>query len=103
MRPKLPLAAVALATALAWPSGRARAYPQFQLARDQTCSDCHISPAGGGLLRENGLIVADAISQWGTPAEFFYGKVPTPSWLSLGGDLRGASGYVPPPAKLLAT
>ena len=57
------------------------AYPQFQMSRDQTCTGCHISPAGGGLLNENGLTTAEAISQWGTAPEFFYGKIPTPSWL----------------------
>ena len=71
----------------------AHAYPQFQLAKDQTCSGCHLSPAGGGLLSENGLGVAGATSQWGTAPEFFYGALPTPTWLTLGGDLRGAGGF----------
>jgi hypothetical protein len=84
-------------------AGRAYAYPQFQLSRERTCSGCHISPAGDGLLNENGLVTAETISQWGTPAGFFYGKIPTPSWLVLGGDLRGASGYVQSPEKLLAS
>jgi hypothetical protein len=83
--------------------GTAHAYPQFQMSRDQTCTGCHISPAGGGLLNENGLATAEGISQWGTAPEFFYGKIPTPSWLVLGGDLRGASGYVQTPEKLLAS
>jgi hypothetical protein len=76
---------------------RAAAYPQFQLSRDQTCTNCHISPSGGGLLTENGYNVAEATSQFGTPPEFMYGKVPQPSWLALGGDLRGATGYVRTP------
>lgn len=84
-------------------ASRAYAYPQFQMSREQTCSGCHISPAGGGLLTENGLVTAESISQWGTAPEFFYGKIPTPKWLELGGDLRGASGYVQSPEKLLAT
>jgi hypothetical protein len=103
MRSTFALAAVAAAVTLGALSSRAHAYPQFQLSRDQTCSDCHFSPAGGGPLRENGLIVAETISQWGTPPEFFYGAIPTPSWLVLGGDLRGASGYVQSPEKLLAS
>ncbi len=70
----------------------AEAYPQFQLARDQTCSACHRSPAGGGILSENGLINAEAISQFGTAPELFYGKLPLPMWLALAGDLRGAAG-----------
>jgi hypothetical protein len=84
-------------------AGRAEAYPQFQLSRDQTCTGCHVSPAGGGLLNENGLTTAETISQWGTPAGFFYDKFPTPAWLMLGGDLRGASGYVQSPEKLVAS
>jgi hypothetical protein len=83
--------------------GTAHAYPQFQMSRDQTCTGCHFSPAGGGLLNENGLATAESISQFGTAPEFFYGKAPTPSWLVLGGDLRFASGYVQAPEKLLAS
>lgn len=71
----------------------AQAYPQFQLVKDQTCSSCHLSPAGGGLLSENGMGTAEAISQWGTAPEFFYNKLPLPSWLELGGDFRSAAGY----------
>lgn len=71
----------------------AHAYPQFQLVKDATCSSCHLSPSGGGLLSENGLSTAETISHWGTAPEFFYKQVPLPSWLELGGDLRGAAGY----------
>jgi hypothetical protein len=70
----------------------AHAYPQFQLGRDQTCSNCHLSPAGGGQLSENGLNSAQQMSQWGTAPELFFGKLATPSWLVLGGDLRAATG-----------
>jgi hypothetical protein len=97
------LAAFAAAAILALRPGTAEAYPQFQLSRDQTCTGCHVSPAGGGLLNENGLATAETISQWGTAPEFFYGKIPRPDWLMLGGDLRGASGYVQSPEQLLAT
>ncbi len=102
MRPATATLVAAALVALFGLTRRADAYPQFQLRRDQTCSSCHISPAGGGLLDENGLIIAEDISQWGTSPEFFYGKVPTPSWLVLGGDLRGATGYVQTPEMLLA-
>ena len=101
MRAQLALAAAAATLAVL--ARGAHAYPQFQLSRDQTCTGCHLSPAGGGLLNENGLNAAEAISQWGMPAGFFYGAIPTPSWLTLGGDLRGASGYVQSPEKLLAS
>jgi catechol 2,3-dioxygenase-like lactoylglutathione lyase family enzyme len=102
---RLPFAVAALGSAavLAIASGNAAAYPQFQMSREQTCTGCHVSPAGGGLLNENGLAVSESISQWGTPAEFFYGKIPAPSWLMLGGDLRGATGYVQTPEKLFAS
>lgn len=91
------------AVVVALGAGRAEAYPQFQLSLDQTCTSCHISPAGGGLLNENGLATAETISQWGTAPEFFYKKVPTPDWLTLGGDVRVASGYIQTPEKVLAT
>jgi hypothetical protein len=78
-------------------SPRAGAYPQFQLSRDQTCSGCHLSPSGGGLLGENGYNVAEGISQFGTAPEFMYGKLPMPSWLAVGGDLRGALAYIHTP------
>ncbi len=79
----------------------ALAYPQFQLSRDQTCSACHLSPAGGGLLNENGGVFVENASQLGQAPEFFYGKVPLPSWLTVGGDLRGAYGYIRTPQQYL--
>src|SRR5689334_6205560 len=90
---------IAVATAgLALAASRtASAYPQYQLSRDQTCSGCHLSPAGGELLTENGYSVAETLSQFGTTPEFMYGKVPLPGWLALGGDLRGAAGYLKAP------
>jgi hypothetical protein len=83
--------------------GTAEAYPQFQLSRDPTCWGCHISPSGGGLLNENGLNTAQSISQWGTDPEFLNGAIKrwTPDWLLLGGDLRGAYGYLQTPQKQL--
>jgi len=102
MTRRYALAAVAAIALCAAAGGRAAAYPQL-LSREATCTGCHLSPAGGGPLGENGLAIAEAISRWGTAAEFFYGKVHTPSWLTLGGDLRGATGYVQTPEKLLAS
>jgi len=96
------VALATIAATLGVTAGTARGYPQFQMSRDQTCTGCHVSPAGGGLLTENGLTTAEAISQWGTAPELFYNKIPRPSWLALGGDLRGASGYVATPEQLLA-
>jgi hypothetical protein len=83
----LALAALVAATTVA------HAYPQFQLSKDQTCSDCHLSPAGGGLLSENGLNVAQGMSVLGEDPGPFYGKINPPSWLAFGGDILGAAGY----------
>ncbi len=99
------IAALALATGLlVFGAGErtAAAYPQFQLSRDQACTNCHVSPAGGGLLNENGLNVAEGISQWGTKPEFMYKKLDPPSWLLLGGDARGLFGYFQTPFRSLA-
>jgi hypothetical protein len=93
---------IVIGAAVVFASQRAHAYPQYQLSRDQTCTSCHVSPAGGGLLTENGYNVAEATSQFGTAPEFMYGKVPQPSWLELGGDFRGATGYVRTPDDVFA-
>lgn len=87
---------------IALTSRSADAYPQYQLSHDKTCTGCHLSPAGGNLLNENGLLAAEAMSQFGTAPEFFYGKLGTPDWLHLGGDLRGSAGFMQTPEKVLA-
>jgi hypothetical protein len=74
-------------------SRRAAAYPQYQLSRDQTCTGCHLSPAGGGLLTENGYSVAETQAQLGDSSAFMYGLFKLPGWLALGGDLRSSTGY----------
>src|SRR5438045_7945779 len=81
--------------------GRAHAYPQFQMSRDQTCTSCHLAPSGGGLLNENGLNLAESYSQWGTKPEFLNGAVTPPEWLTLGGDFRGMGGYFRSPQQSL--
>ena len=72
---------------------RADAYPQYQLSRDVTCTACHLAPDGGGLLNENGITTAEAIAWKPGDGAFLHG-VSKPSWLELGGDIRGAAGYV---------
>ena len=101
IRGAISILALALALVVISPR-RAQAYPQFQLAKDQTCSGCHISPAGGGLLTENGLNTASAISQLGTAPEFLNAAFGLPDWLDLGGDLRGTGGYFQTPFRSLA-
>jgi hypothetical protein len=99
-RHRLVIAATCM-LALAVFARHADAYPQFQLSRDQTCSSCHISPAGGGLLNENGTNVSESISQFGTDGNFMYNAIPLPSWLEFGGDLRDSDGYLQTPEKYL--
>jgi hypothetical protein len=82
--------------------GHADAYPQYQISGAQTCSSCHLSPAGGGLLTENGLNTADVLSQWGTDPAFLNGAWTPPSWLALGGDFRAMGGYTRAPQQYLA-
>ena len=86
--------ALIIAAAVTLWSGLASAYPQYQLGHDATCTGCHLSPAGGGLLNENGLTVAENESWKGTDPLFMYGRIPAPDWLVLGGDVRGAAGAV---------
>jgi hypothetical protein len=72
----------------------ALAYPQYQLAKDQTCTGCHVSPAGGGLLNENGLAVAESASTYGGAPEAAHGSLVGPSWLEVGADLRAGAGLI---------
>jgi len=95
--------ALLVALAIVGTAGSALAYPQFQLSKDQTCTSCHIAPEGGDLLNENGLNTAEQISAYGTDPAFFNGLFGTPSWLTLGGDFRGATGFVQAPQKYLTT
>ena len=86
------LVAIAAVFVIMASRGRAHAYPQYQLMKDQTCTNCHLSPAGGELLNENGYSVAESFSQFGTAPEFMYGAIPLPDWLTIGGDFRSAFG-----------
>ncbi len=91
-----------IALATAWlSSGQAHAYPQFQLAYDQTCTGCHISPAGGNLLNENGLAVAEANALFPDQPEVMYNALKLPRWFSLGGDFRSGTGYMHTPTNIL--
>ena len=70
----------------------ARAYPQWQLSSGAVrCNQCHYAPAGGGLINSYGRdAVGDQLSTFGGNGAFLHGAVSLPSWLALGGDLRGA-------------
>jgi hypothetical protein len=75
----------------AW-STRAAAYPQYQLSSGSVrCSQCHIAPAGGGLLTPWGQSEAgDTIARGGNGA-FLHGAVTLPEWLTIGGEFRVAA------------
>lgn len=92
----------AVALAVVWFSaGKAHAYPQFQLTYDVTCTSCHTSPSGGGLLNENGLGVAEANALFPDKPEVMYGAFKLPSWLNFGGEFRSGTGYMHTPTNIL--
>jgi hypothetical protein len=78
-----------LAVAAAAPAG---AYPFFQFTSGSArCAQCHVSPAGGGILNAWGREEStDAISGGGDGA-FLHGAVTLPDALLLGGDFRVAA------------
>lgn len=86
------VAAFGLALVLA-AAATAHAYPQFQLSTDnERCINCHLSPAGGGVLGDYGRSEAgDTISGRGD-GDLLHGAWLPPEWLNLGGDLRGVLG-----------
>lgn len=94
MQLRLALAAACLVLVTAT---SAQAYPRFQFTTDNArCSECHISPAGGGLLNEYGRgEAADTISMGGSESFLgdgrpFNGLFEAPEWFRFGGDYRGA-------------
>ncbi len=85
-------AALVLAATMLLGAARAEAYPQWQFSTDNShCNQCHYAPAGGGLINNFGRDAAgEDLSTFGGNGAFLHGAVPLPSWLALGGDLRGA-------------
>jgi hypothetical protein len=70
----------------------AHAYPQFQLSSGSPrCSNCHLDPAGGGLLTPWGQDESSDTIGRGGNGRFLHGAVDLPDWLVLGGDLRAAA------------
>lgn len=86
------IAAAVLLTVTLASSRHADAYPQYTLSRQSTCSACHVSPAGGGLLQGMGPFTSEDDSTWGGDGGFLEGKVTLPEWLNVGGDTRFAFG-----------
>ncbi len=88
------LAALALLALLALVvvAGEARAYPHFQLSSGSaTCSQCHVGPAGGGLLTPWGQDEHGDTVARGGDGRFLHGAIELPGWLQLGGNLRFAA------------
>lgn len=73
-------------------SRAALGYPQFQLSSGSVrCNQCHIAPAGGGLLSPWGQDEAgDTIADGGN-GRFLHGAITLPNWLAVGGDVRLAA------------
>jgi hypothetical protein len=71
---------------------RAEAFPQWQFSTGATrCDQCHFAPAGGGLINGFGRdAVGDDLSTFGGNGAFLHGLTRLPSWVALGGDVRGA-------------
>lgn len=74
-------------------AGTAAAYPHFQLSSGTLqCAQCHIAPAGGGLLTPWGADEAgDTLATTGGDGHFLHGAVTLPESLALGGDFRLAA------------
>jgi hypothetical protein len=70
------------------------AYPEFVRHGYTSCTACHISPRGGGVLTEYGRMMSrEGLSTWGYEGEesWHYGaleKEATPDWFRVGGDFR---------------
>jgi hypothetical protein len=86
-------ATLSLAAVAALAAG-ADAYPQFQLSTGaDRCATCHVSPGGGGLINDYGRDEAGSTISRGGDGRFLHGAWTPPSWLSLGGDLRGVVAF----------
>jgi hypothetical protein len=90
---RLVAAVVFVSAALALgASRRAQAYPQWQFTTGATrCDQCHFAPAGGGLPNGFGRDAAgEDLATFGGNGAFLHGALTLPTWVALGGDVRGA-------------
>jgi hypothetical protein len=89
---RLLLSALATLLLSVLAAGTARAYPQFQFSSGTNrCSQCHYSPAGGGLITSWGRDEAGDTLSLGGDGAFLHGAWTPPSWVALGGDFRFAT------------
>ena len=74
------------------PAGTAHAYPQWQFSSGTSrCSQCHYSPAGGGLINGYGRDAAgEDLSTWEGDGAFLHGAVDLPKSVAIGFDARYA-------------
>lgn len=75
----------------------AYAFPEMVRHAYTSCATCHVSPDGGGLVTGYGRALSgEVLSTWHTEteAEFLYGAIPTPEYLSFGGQFRVIQTYV---------
>ena len=76
-------------------AGARGAYPQFQFSSGTNrCSQCHYSPAGGGLITSWGRDESGDTISLGGDGAFLHGLWAPPSWLALGADFRLAAPLV---------
>lgn len=67
------------------------AFPEMIRHGYTSCTACHVSPTGGGILTPYGRELSkEILSTWGKENEgqFLNGKVNLPDWLLMGGDVR---------------
>ncbi len=93
------LAALALAASLIlFGASRAEAFPELVRHGYFSCTSCHVSPGGGGVLTPYGRsIAAEKLSTWTYKDEeaVGHGALPKlPDWLLVGGDFRQIQTYV---------
>jgi hypothetical protein len=88
---------LAIVAALLAAGSHVYAYPEMIRHAYTACTTCHISPDGGGLLSGYGRALSgEVLSTWHTEteAEFLYGAVKTPEFLSFGGHFRAVQTYL---------
>ncbi|MBP9708140.1 MAG: hypothetical protein KBD78_10875 [Oligoflexales bacterium] len=67
------------------------AYPENTRLGYSSCSSCHVSPTGSGLLTNYGReLTEDKFSTWASKdsSKFLHGATELPKWLNVGGNIR---------------